>query len=97
MVNRQRQSTGELAWTNVRCDRSFNTRLEPPSALKRTLSGVAAGRGNPPGYPIWATANRAGTFQLFNGVDETGQFIEAKLAYGLLVEFKDCIQAIIAR
>jgi len=43
VVNRQRRLTGKLAWTSVRCDRSFNTRLEPPSALKRTLAGVGAG------------------------------------------------------
>ena len=39
----------------------------------------------------------AGTFQLFNGVHDTSQFIEAELTYGLLVEFKDSTQAIVAR
>ena len=53
MVNRQRRPTGKLAWTNLRCDGLFKARLEPPSALKRTLGGVGAGGRKAPGYPIW--------------------------------------------
>ncbi len=52
VVNRQRQPTGKLAWTELRIGEPFNTRLEPPSALKRMLGGVGAGGGNAPGYPI---------------------------------------------
>ncbi len=52
VVNRQRRPTGELAWTELRIGEPFNTRLEPPSALKRMLGGVGAGGGNAPGYPI---------------------------------------------
>ncbi len=44
---------GELAWTDTRIERSFETRLESPSALKRTLGGVGAGGRKAPGYPIW--------------------------------------------
>ncbi len=52
-VNRQRRPTGELAWTEPRMEAPFETRLEPPSALKRTLGGVGAGSRKAPGYPIW--------------------------------------------
>ena len=38
-VNRQRQPAGKMAWTDTRIERSSKTRLESPSALKRTPGG----------------------------------------------------------
>ena len=55
-VNRQRRPTGKLAWMEFRIEAPFNTRLEPPSALKRMLGGVGAGGRKAPGYPIWAAS-----------------------------------------